>query len=396
MLHATIPFPAAAECGCPCEASNEPGSSAGTDYFFAAVRRQRALFMAMVCIFVAAGLAFLWSAQPLYTADAYVLIDNRRVRAVESAYDASEAASEIATSMIDSQAEIARAGKVTARVIMNLGLLNDPEFASAMTPKQGAFDEFQRGAMEMLGLRPAAHGGGDAAMDEQSRMQNAVRAVEKNVEARRVARTMVLQISYTSANPAQAARLANAYADAYLAEQLDAKFDATRKASQWLEDRIAELKTKVLNSDLAVQRFRAEHGLIVSSGKLVNEQQLSEINTQLVTVQGETAQAEARHQRIDAIIRNRQTNAIISEAIGNVVIEQLRAKYLEASKRYSELAAKLGEAHLAALSLKAEKDEYEKLMFEELGVWRRATRARLRSLAAAKNRSKRASREWWN
>ncbi len=56
----------------------------------------------------------------------------------------------------------------------------------------------------------------------------------------------------------------------------------------------------------------------------------------------------------------------MSEAIGNVVIEQLRGKYLEVSKRYAEIVAKLGKDHMAAASFRSEMNEYERLMFDEL------------------------------
>ena len=50
-----------------------------------------------------------------------------------------------------------------------------------------------------------------------------------------------------------------------------------------------------------------------------------------------------------------------------MVVEQLRTKYLEVSKRHAEMLAKLGKDHQAVTGLKAEMTEYEKLMFEELG-----------------------------
>ena len=335
-------------------------------HILTAVRRQGLLFGAIVSAALLLGVIFLLEVRPLYTADAFVLIDNRRVRAVDSGYDLGSANSDVATSIVDSQVEVARAEKISQRVIESLGLLNDPDFKDMLSSGKGTFARLRQSLMVLLGRQPAAPAGQEGDANEQTRLHQAVVALAKNMDVHRVARTMVLAISYTSPNAERSARLANAFAEAYLADQLDTKYEVTRRASQWLEERIAELKTKALNSDLAIQRFRAEHGLILSGGKLVNEQQLSEINTQLVAVRGETARAEARYRRIDAIVKGHQTNAIVSEAIGNLVIEQLRTKYLEASKRYSEIVAKLGEEHLAAVNLRAEKDEYEKLMFEEL------------------------------
>jgi succinoglycan biosynthesis transport protein ExoP len=152
-----------------------------------------------------------------------------------------------------------------------------------------------------------------------------------------------------------------------LADQLNAKYEATKRASHWLEERMAELKQKAVSSDFAVQKYKEDHNLIASGGKLINEQQLNELNTQLILARAETARAEARFKRIDSIVRSHETVAIVSEAIGNSIIAQLRTKYLDASKRESEISAKLGKDHSLAVSLRQEMAEYERLMFEELG-----------------------------
>jgi succinoglycan biosynthesis transport protein ExoP len=203
-------------------------------------------------------------------------------------------------------------------------------------------------------------------MDE-ARLHHAAEALRSGMEVHRVPRTMVIQISYTSRHAEKAARLANAFAEAYLADQLNAKIEATKRASHWLEERMAELKQKAVTSDFAVQKYKEDHNLIASGGKLINEQQLNELNTQLILARAETARAEARFKRIDSIVRSHETEAIVSEAIGNTIIAQLRTKYLDASKRESEISAKLGKDHSLAMGLRQEMAEYERLMFEELG-----------------------------
>ncbi len=345
----------------------EQGAGATIDLhrMLGAARRQAPLVAGALFASLVLGFVYLMRIEPLYTADSLVLIDNRRIRAVESSYDVNNTSSDAAASLIDNQVEVIKAEKISARVVRSLGLLDEPEFQHIPVAREGAFLRLRRFLnapfQASAPASPRAEDTSDAA-----RLHWAALAISENMDIRRVARTMVLQISYTSPDAGKAARFANAYAEAYLADQLDAKYEATRLASHWLEERLAELKKKALDSDLAVQRFREERGLISSGGRLVKEQQLSEINTQLVTARGETAKAQARYQRLAAIIQGHQTDAIVSEAIGNITIEQMRGKYLDASKRYSEIVAKLGPDHLAAVGLKNEMNEYEKLMFEEL------------------------------
>ena len=183
----------------------------------------------------------------------------------------------------------------------------------------------------------------------------------------------------------KAALIANAIADAYLTDQLNSKYEATQRASGWLIDRIADLKQKVLTSDLAIQKFKADHDLISAGGRLVSEQQLGEVNTQLVSAAAETAKAEARYARIKSILDGGNTDAVVTEAIGNNMIDQLRLKFLAAAKRASDLAPKLGPTHGAVANARMEMRQYERLMFEELG---RIAESYLSDLVIAQSKEK--------
>ena len=61
----------------------------------------------------------------------------------------------------------------------------------------------------------------------------------------RIGLTYVIQIGFRSYNAEHAAEIANAVADAYIIDQLEAKYQATRRASVWLQDRIKELREQV-------------------------------------------------------------------------------------------------------------------------------------------------------
>ncbi len=339
--------------------------SVDLDGFLRALRRQRNVLLSAAMLAILAGVLWLLYATPLYTADALVLIDNRRIHAVQDSYDSQAQTPELAASLIDSQVEIVKSVKLANNLVHRLNLLEDARFnppASAslfLRVRQAIIDLFSR---SITGKRAAAPDNPD-----EIRLRRAADILRKNVDPRRVGRTMVLQISYTSSDPQEAARFANAYAEAYLSDQLDTKYEATKRASQWLEERMEELKQKALDSNLAIQRFKKEHDLVSSGGKLVNEQQLAEVNTQLVIARAETSKAEAHYSRISQIIKGHQTDAIVPEAIASPIIGQLRSKYLELSKRESEISANLGKDHLQAINLRREMAEYERLMFEELG-----------------------------
>jgi len=69
----------------------------------------------------------------------------------------------------------------------------------------------------------------------------------------------------------KAARIANAFANAYIEDQLQAKFEATHRASVWLEQRIGELRQQASDAYKEVQDFKSKNGIIIGvEGKLAS------------------------------------------------------------------------------------------------------------------------------
>jgi succinoglycan biosynthesis transport protein ExoP len=190
--------------------------------------------------------------------------------------------------------------------------------------------------------------------------------LQRNLEVERLNRSYVLNIRFSWSDPVMAANIAKAIGDAYLADQLNAKYEATKMAGEWAQQRMKELQQEALKSDLAVQKFRADHNLIAASGKLVSEQQLSELNSQLITARADTAAAQVKYQRLRAVIDGGQPEAIVAGTLDSPIVNDLRLKYLEASRLASEIAAKAGSQHSQVKRLRASMEEYRKLIFEEL------------------------------
>ncbi len=117
---------------------------------------------------------------------------------------------------------------------------------------------------------------------------------------------------------------------------------------------------------LALQRFKAANGLVAAGKTLVSDQQLSEFASGLVLAQAETARARARLEQIEKIVSSGQSDAIVSDVLKSSTRKIFAGKYLAASKLQTEIAAKLGPQHVAAVRVRSEMEEYKRLMFEEV------------------------------
>ncbi|WP_289034206.1 polysaccharide biosynthesis tyrosine autokinase [uncultured Roseibium sp.] len=327
-----------------------------------AFKRQYKLIVFCCVVGIVLGLVYILTAQPLYTASTQILIDdqNSKTTDLETSLNVG-----FDTAKIDSQVELLRSERIALSVIEKLALTNDVAFLNA---RGSVISKGISGLRSLLSIDYWLPVDGELSAEERDRKTRAALAIlGDNLDVRRVGITYVLSINYTSPSPAEAARLANAFGEAYLLDQLEAKYDATRRASDWLQRRIEGLKESSLATDLAVQRFRAENNLVSADGLLLGEQQLADMNSQLILSRAATAQAEARYRRIQDIIDTGQMDAAVTEALNNSVIADLRSKFLEASKRYAEISQKLGANHVQALKFKSDMIEYQKVIFDELG-----------------------------
>jgi polysaccharide biosynthesis transport protein len=347
------------------EYESDSGSRAlDLDQLLAATRRQIRIVGFAAGVGGLLGLAYAISATPLYTATTDLLIDGQKDK---TALTASIAELTFDTGAIDSQVEVLKSEKIALSVIASLNLTRDPEFMGVRGTPIGQAVAALRSTLDFVGWFVSRDK--SAAEADETLQRTAIDRLRSGLEVRRIAHTYVLAIEYTSPDRVKSATIANAFGEAYLTDQLDGKFEATRRAAGWLESRIAELKQQSIDSDLAVQKFKADKGIVVTGGDrpgLMSDQQLIQINEQMVVARADTGRAEARYQQIEDLINSGRVGASVPDSLANPVITDLREKYLAASKMEAQLEGKLGPQHLQVVNLKNEMQQFERLISEEL------------------------------
>jgi polysaccharide biosynthesis transport protein len=330
------------------------------DALIAVTRRQWRAVAICIAAFVVLGIAYVLTAVPMYTASTSVLIDRGNSQVVQQLAAIGSPMDDEASVL--SQVELLRSETIGLTAIDKLKLQDNPEFMGSGGNFISAGISFVRSLVGSL----FSDGQGSLLDPAEAKRRKALAILLDSMQVGRVGRSYVLQVDITTTSPRLAAEVAGAVADAYLTDKLDAKYDATRRAGTWLQERIDELRQQSLESDLAVQKFRAANGLVVANDILVSDQQLTELNSALIVARADTARAQAKFDRIQSILASGQTDAIVTDALESSVINTLREKFLDASKRESEISQRLGQEHIQAVRLRQEMAEYNRLMFDEL------------------------------
>lgn len=317
----------------------------------AILRRQWPLIAISVAVFLALGVGYLFTAAPKFTATTTIMIDARKNQVLQTQQVVGDL--QIDANAIESQAEILKSESVALAVIRALKLTTDPEFNG-----QGG-----RGLIGTL-LNMVLPDGPPPSETQIER--GAVATFSRNLVIKRVGTSFAIDISYTSLNPARAAEIANAIADAYMVGELDAKYQATKRASRWLQERMSELRTQASQADGAVQSFKAENNIVDTGRGLMSDQQLMDVNTQLIAARAATAEAKARLDRIEQISVGNVLDATVADALKNDVITRLRAQYLDLAGREADFSTRFGASHTATVNLRNQMREIQKSIADEV------------------------------
>jgi polysaccharide biosynthesis transport protein len=338
-------------------------------FILAAVRRQMRVILLFALFGALAGILFVTTSVPLFTATTSIMIDRRQVRAVQDVSAITEIGSVDSSTVVDSQVEVLKSEKIALAVVNGLDLTDDQVFWTddgwILSWLSRSVERTVRSLISLIQNKPASTPD-EAQAREAARWTAAYRLLRRTTIAR-VGKTYLISISYTGANADQSARIVNTYVEAYLTDQLEGKYDSTRRANAWLLTRLEELRQKAVDSDLAVQQFRASNNLIAVGGQLVTDLQLSELNAQFAAARGEVARTGARLDRIRYVLRTNQVETLLGEGLKDNVINDLQSRYIEAGRREAEISARFGPDHERAIQYRAEKAQIEHQILSELG-----------------------------
>jgi polysaccharide biosynthesis transport protein len=348
------------------------------EHLFSMAKRQLAVVLIGAGVGLILGLLYLQTTPPIYTASAKVLIDEGLSKVVD---EVSATPTNLQTeSAIMSQLEILSSARLAGVVVDKLKLGENDSFLNPPTSLLDTSVASLRSFVRHLLGGPKPEPDQDSVTDARTAVRDrAVEMLQANVLAERIGRSYVISISYRSPDPVLANSITKAFADAYLADQLEANFDATERAALWLQGRLSELQKSSQAAALEAEKFRAENGLTAARGELIAEQQLSDLNSQLVLARADSARALARYEQYQAIMQSGAEGAVENAAISGdqasgTILASLKLRYLAASKREQEITGKFGENHPQAVALRKELADIRNQVFEELRQLTASTR----------------------
>jgi succinoglycan biosynthesis transport protein ExoP len=331
----------------------------------AAMRRLGVIIVCVVAVVALAGI-YLLTAKPIYTAMTQVLLDENLSRYAEEQTD-TQTAQQIDNRM-SSAVEILKS-KALALSVVDKGKFDQNE--ALVNPPRSPVDLVKGVVQSVVAL---VSPGTPPPTEEQvraGRREKAAAVLQQALTVERIGRSSVIALSIRSPEPQLSAQIAKTYASSYLTEQLNANFDATERATLWLQERLTDLNTRAQQASLAVEQYKREKGLVSPRGELLSAQQLSDLNSQLIVAQADVATASARYNQYKSILDQGAETAVQNAVVStrdtdNTVLQDLRKRVIAVSDRMQAVVQQFGANHPQAVALAREKDDLSQQIFREL------------------------------
>ena len=298
------------------------------------IKKRKWPILGLATALAALGAAVAFSMTPVYKSTATVLIEPGKPKflSMDDMFGSAMQSKE----HYQTQVEILKSREVAMRTVTTMKLWNNPDF----DPRKGE-DGLSTKLKAMLGMAPPK-----VEWNEQTLADATVTPLMKGVTIEPVRLSQLVKVSFESPDSKLAARVANDIAANYIDADRDAKFKLAQNLNGWLEKRAAELRKNLEASELALQAYREEKGLVSLSGsaQALAGMQANEVTQRLVEARARRLQLEGTYNLIGGVGNGDYSG--VPAVVNHPTVQEAIRQEAAAQKLVAELSENLGPNHI--------------------------------------------------
>src|SRR6476646_5151454 len=168
-----------------------------------------------------------------------------------------------------------------------------------------------------------------------------------------IANSRLVDLKFTSTDPQLAADMANAHAKAYIQQNLEYKFAASKDATDWLSERLAEQRKKVEESEAALQKYKEEHDAVaVEDRQNIVVQRLGDLNSAVTKAKTARIEKEAQYNQLKSIQGTPSVESFPA-VVANDYIQKLKSELGDLQRQQAQLSEKYGDRHPEMIKIRS-------------------------------------------
>lgn len=179
----------------------------------------------------------------------------------------------------------------------------------------------------------------------------------------------LFKVNFDSQDPQLAADAANALADLYIEELLDARLDIYRKATTWLTEKLGNISSSLKASESDLQDFRDQADVVnVGGTRGLLEEELRDFSGRLREAQRESTRLESTYREIRRAGNDTDALTRISALLLDPVINEVTERYLAAKNNLDTLEKRYGTRHPKMAEARANFENLEQSYLAQLQI----------------------------
>jgi len=277
---------------------------------------------------------YAYTLTPIYSATATLLIERDPARVVP--ISDMIAGSGVNFEYYNTQFEIIRSRPIAERMVDDLKL--DQNLAAPAPPQRKWWQKWLPEDWFPAPLPP----------DPAAMREGLISGILGGMQVQPIRSSQLARISYVDSDPKRAALLANGAADAYIIEVLEGRLKMVELGSVWLGKRLEALRTKVDESEAALQQYKERENIVdIKTSQSLEIQQVTMASSQLAAAREERMKLESTFEQVKAAQRSTsgQTLAQIPGIMAYPLISSLTQAEIDAQKNLAELSQRYGPQH---------------------------------------------------
>ena len=345
---------------------------------FGAVRRRKILIAGLMIVATGAATLYANQLQPLYSASTVIVLESARSNVVNIQSVAQGLSSDWRTNATEAAVIGSRA--IAVRVVDRLNLYENPLYNPAMMTIKPSLTRlltnrikrlvgFSVPAVESM-TYPDPWEGMPPAQRRNAMREYLADSFRGGLSVIPSEESRLITINYVSTDREMAAIASNATAEAYILDQIENKGDVTARASRWLDERVKELRDRVIESETKLEQFRAKSGLVdIGEGSSLKTR-FGKLEAEMSDARTRRAEAQARYEQIQALLKdNRGDSGVESAAavLDSPLIQRLREQETAIVRALAALTTQLREGHPKMTLANSELEDLRRKIKLEVG-----------------------------
>lgn len=164
-----------------------------------------------------------------------------------------------------------------------------------------------------------------------------VNALQRELEVTPARESNIIQIAWTGQSAEEAARVANAFAEAYMDTNVDLRTEPAKRYTAWFDQQMQQARERLQAAQTKLSQFQQKSGLVSTTGQVDFEQQrLADLSNQLLAAQGQ------------------RTTTVTPDAAMSPEVGALRAEVARLQAKVDEANETLGANHPRMVQMRAE------------------------------------------